>query len=112
MTINIDAPSSLSGFTIRELLIEVARTADGEEIPAIREAARRMQETFKVSGTPSLSAEQVESYVDLISLAHEYLVASITEEPDGFAPREEHRAYAVTQNMGALMHAVRYLGNR
>lgn len=110
MSIGIDAPSDLSGFTIRELLIEAARTAAGEEIPAIREAAVRMQETFEASGTPSLSADQVETYVDLISLAHEYLTVSITEEPDEFAPEDEHRAYAVTQHVDDLMHAVRYLG--
>lgn len=110
MSTGIDYPSDLSGFTIRELLIEVARTAAGEELPAVREAAERMQETFKATGTPSLSAAQVETYVDLISLAHEYLTVSITEEPDEFAPGEEHRAYAVTQHVHDLMHAVRYLG--
>lgn len=110
MSIGIDKPSNLSGFTIRELLIEVARTAAGEEIPAIREAAERMQEIFKAPGTPSLSAAQVETYLNLVDLAQEYLTVSITEEPDGFAPRDEHRAYAVRQHADDLTHAVRYLG--
>lgn len=110
MTIGIDAPSNLSGFTIRELLIEVARTAAGEENPAIQQAAQEMQEKFKTSSTPSLTAAQVATYEDLITLAVDYLTASITEEPDRFAPVEEHRAYAVAQNGLALMHAVRWLG--
>ncbi|MFE0472649.1 hypothetical protein ACFW2V_13640 [Streptomyces sp. NPDC058947] len=112
MSIGIDEPSNLSGFTIRELLIEVARTADGEELPAIREAAWGMQQTFKEAGTPSLSADQVSTYVDLISLAHEHLTVSITEEPDEFAPEDERRAYAVTQHVAELMHAVRHLGGQ
>jgi hypothetical protein len=110
VSIGIDHPGALSGFTIRELLIEVARIASGEEIPALRLAAEEMQAKFKEPGTPSLSPGQVETYIDLTSLATEYQTAVTTEEPDGFTPEDERRAFAVTQHTEELMHAVRYLG--
>jgi hypothetical protein len=110
VSIGIDYPGVLSGFTIRELLIEVARIASGEEILALRMAAKEMQDTFKEPGTPSLSPDQVETYIDLIGLATEYQTAVTTEEPDGFTPEEERRAFAVTQHTEELMHAVRWLG--
>lgn len=52
----------------------------------------------------------METCIDLISLAHEYLAVAITEEPDEFAPEEERRAYAALFNMDSLIHAVRWLG--
>jgi predicted anti-sigma-YlaC factor YlaD len=54
----------------------------------------------------------VETYIDLISLATEYQMAVSTEEPDGFTPEDERRAFAVTQHTEELMHAVRWLGGQ
>jgi hypothetical protein len=110
--LGIDHPGVLSGFTIRDLLIEVARIASGEEILALRMAAKEMQDTFKKPGTPSLSPDQMKTYTDLIGLAVEYQTAVTTEEPDGFTPEDERRAFAVTQHTGELMHAMRWLGGQ
>lgn len=98
------------GFTLRELLIEAAGVASGEEIPAIKEAAFEMLETFRAPGTPSLTESQVETYLDMISLARDYERAVNLEEPDGFAAESERRTYAMLLRSADLMHAVRHLG--
>jgi hypothetical protein len=101
---------SLSGFTARELLIEAAGVATGEEIPAIKKTAFEMLDLFKKPGTPVLTSGQAEAYIDMISLARDYEEVVITEEPDAFATTDERRTYAMLSHVVELMHAVRSLG--
>lgn len=106
----IDFPS-LDGFTIRELLIEAAGVASGEEAPAIKATAFEMLDLFKKPGTPSLSSKQVEAYVDMVSLARDYEGGVTMGEPDEYAPEDERRTYAMLTHTADLMHAVRWLGS-
>lgn len=98
------------GFTLRELLIEAAGVASGEEIPAVKATAYEMLIVFRASGTPSLTVKQVAAYTDMISLARDYEEAVNLEEPDGFATEDERRTYAMLARSEELMHAVRWLG--
>lgn len=112
MSIGIDEPSSLSGFTIRELLIEAAGTATGEEDLGVAASAFEMLDLFEADGAPSLSAAQVETYTNIIRLASDYESTVSAGEPDEYATEQEHRSFALASNAEALIHAVRWLGGK
>jgi hypothetical protein len=110
MDVGIDGPSSLSGFTIRELLREAAGLAVEEDAPDVRRSACEMRDLFAGQGTPRLSLAQVEAYTEVIELAVEYESGVTPYPPDEFATEDDRRSYAVTQHGEELVHAVRWLG--